>query len=333
MKDLINFNADIFPDRDKIEESIKYRFIENPFSKDLDGELLLYRNENGIEGQLLLMASEFKLNNKTWPAYWGVDYFVKSEFRSTFAGLSLAKKAKEFQYHFGVGFTETSSKIFKLLKEKNAGFLSLYFRPNILNSINYKLSRQKYQIFNCADFPNEIELSGRKFKRIWNSDEIISKSGYWNQEIIEFIRNGKFINWRFFHYSDKYAVYKLFSNDETDSDLPVYFVARPVMWKRMNCLLIVDFRFDLNKTELLDLILSAVTKLSKKIKLSATITGSSLPECHKTLVKKFFFRYGKKREILTNFNNDNQRFNTKNNEIFVTLADSDSEFYFGNNKW
>jgi hypothetical protein len=331
---LIDFNINAFLERDQIEESIKYRFFNNPFSNGAENEIILAKDEKGnIVGQLLIMPSEFLFHNKKYSAFWGMDYFVKSDNRNSFAGFALASKAIGFKYHFGVGFTSLSSKIFQLLKEKNIAYFSMYIRPNIIYSA-YRFLFNKANLCNdCTKFPAQILIEDGVFYRVYNPEEILSKTGSWNQGIVEFIRNEDFIRWRFLYYPNKYAIYKLSKTLNNSTDAPVYFVVRPIIWKKMNSLLVVDYRYDLANTDSWGKIHLALLKLSRKLKLASTILGCSLPASEKKIRKNLFFRFGKKLEILTNFVEKKEVFDFQNAKVFVTMADSDSDFYYGNHKW
>jgi len=331
---LIEYNNKVFIDRDKIEESILYRFFYNPISNEPSSEILIAEDDNdAIIGQILMMPSEFSYKGNFLPAFWGMDYFVNTEHRNSLAGLNLANKAKNIKHHFGVAFTKKSSKIFRLFKEMNAGNLDVYIRPNSIMPFFRFLFPEKQDKNILSNFPHQIKSEGGIFQRIFEPEDIVSVDGWWNHELIEFTRNKRYLLWRFFFYPDKYIVYKYFPKFKEIPVLPIYFVVRPVVWKKMNCLLLVDYRFDVEKKNSFRKILTAAGKLTKKLKLAATITGCSLPSCRILLNCKLYFRIGEKREILTNFNLNNKEFDNKSDEIFVTFADSDSDFYYGNERW
>ena len=331
---LIEYNTSVFNNRDQIEESIRYRFFYNPRSVETSNEILIALDDNNIIiGQILMMPVEFNYKGNVFPAYFGMDYFVNKEYRNSLAGMILANKAKDVKYHFGIAFTVNSSKIFRLFKEKNAGNLEVYFRPNVLLPYYNFISRSKKNKSCVRNFPFQVKTRGGVFQRIYEPDDILSFSGSWNNDLIEFSRNRSFLEWRFFFYPDKYIVYKYISTSNENLGSPIYFVVRPVLWKRMNCILLVDYRFDLKMKHVFRKILDSTTKLSTTHKFEATITGCSLPGYKNLLRSKLYFKIGEKREILTNFQLDDKDFDNKIDEIFVTFADSDSDFYFGNGKW
>ena len=60
---LVKFNTSVYPERNKIEESISYRFLNNPFSRQLDS-YIAHLEDDSIIGQILLMPSQFKYNGE-----------------------------------------------------------------------------------------------------------------------------------------------------------------------------------------------------------------------------------------------------------------------------
>ena len=97
----------------------------------------------------------------------------------------------------------------------------------------------------------------------------------------------------------------------------------------MNCLLVVDYRFNIDEKDLLIKILKSTVILAKKLKMDATVTACSLPDCYKILQRKWFFKFGDKDEIITNYQLTTDPYKSSMNRVFATFADSDSDFYFG----
>jgi hypothetical protein len=98
-------------------------------------------------------------------------------------------------------------------------------------------------------------------------------------------------------------------------------------------MLLVDYRFDISEPDKIKSILSSLVKLSGKLKMALTITGSSLPSLERNLKRKLFFRYGRNMEIVTKFNMGFDENNATDDRILATFADSDCDFYYGNDKW
>jgi hypothetical protein len=331
---LVDFNNIAFKRRDKIEESIKYRFYQNPFSINKTSEILIAKDdEEKIIGQIMVMPSEFIYEDKVYPAFFGMDYFVDLNARNSLAGVILANKYLKLEDNFGIGLTDKSLAIVKAFNVKLIGYMEKYIKLNNVFSIFKFLLGTKLKTQSHFIFPININIKDGKFIRIFNPEEIISKDGYWNRQLIEFSRSRDFINWRFFYYPEKYIVYKYISDISGNNPRPVYFVVRPIIWKNVNCLLLVDFRFNLADSKMFDKILKSAVKISRKLNMAATITGCSLPSCDANLKKELFFKFGRKKEIVSRFQVERDNNNSNGDRILVTFADSDSDFYYGDNKW
>jgi hypothetical protein len=56
LKSLIEFNISVFANRDNVEESINYRFYNNPFAIDNAKEILIAKDKSdNMIGQILVM--------------------------------------------------------------------------------------------------------------------------------------------------------------------------------------------------------------------------------------------------------------------------------------
>ena len=323
---LVKFNTSVYPERNKIEESISYRFLNNPFSRQLDS-YIAHLEDDSIIGQILLMPSQFKYNGEIKYATWGMDYIVYEEYRGSIAGAQLCKKAIKENLHFGIGLSDVSLKMHLIFNEKNIGQMTKYIK--VFNILSFAtLVTKRFRTINYT-FPEQIKVGGAYFNRVNKPEEIKSDNGYWyGNGMLEFSRNNDFLKWRFFYYPEKYIVYTM--QNDSDKQNSIYFVLRNVVWRNLNCFLLVDYRFNSNSD--FKLILKAIAKLSRLNNVSATITGSSLGSLDRLLKKNLYFPYGNKMDILTNFN-VNSLINNVNNSLMVTFADSDCDHYFGNKKW
>jgi len=334
LKALVDFNSAVFNKRDKIEESIRFRFFENPFIDKEKSEILIAYDTNGkIIGQILVMPLRLTYKGRDYPTYFGMDYFVIPEARNTLAGVLLANRYKDLKYNFGVGLTDSSLLIMKAFNVNLIGYMTKYIKlNNILSPFRFLFPQQR--VLQKQIRPPQM-ISGRvdgKFLRVFDAEEILSETGYWNKDFIEFTRCKEFINWRFFYYPDKYFVYKYFPDNVNGNSKPSYFVTRIINWKKVSCLLLLDYRFDPEVKDMFNTILRAAVKLSRELKMAATITMCSLPNFENTLKKNLFFMFGRKMEIVTNFPIISNEENKKAN-IIVTFADSDGDFYYGEDKW
>jgi len=333
IKELIEFNIRTYKERDKIGESFKYRYLNSPFKESFKDESLIAINEdNRIVGQALLLPSRLYYKGTEYPVYWGMDYFVEESFRGL-SGVVLVKKTIEHENHFGAGLTKISLGVHLATGEKIVGYLRKYIKvrlasllfPYIFINIKRKVKAPK--------FPESLNVKMGRFQRVHNSEDIVSDQGFWNCDFIEFNRSIEFIDWRFFYYKDKYFVYKYVPNDGANHEQPIYFVVRPVVWRKLKCLLLVDYRHPCEKRELFDEILKATKIIARKTRRAASITGCSLPSYKPILKRNWFIEFGTKLVLVSKFPLLSKLSDQDEDTMLVTFADSDCDFYYGNNRW
>jgi hypothetical protein len=328
LDEIVRFNTRLYPKRNKIKESFVYRFYDNPFSKNLINEsLIALDSNNNIVGQDLLMPSILLYQGKQYPAFWEMDFIVDERYRGM-NGVLLAKKATVVRNLFGVGYSKQSIGLRLAIGEPIIGCLVKYIK--ICNPFfflhYYKIIKKNKTV---TDFPETINLKNGNFNRVRNSESILSQNGSWNKNYLEFTRNKEFVDWRFFTYKDKYFVYSYLPIQNNISNNPVYFIVRPIIWENMHCLLLVDYRLDLDNIKMFETILKTVSKLAFNMKYDAIIAGCSIPGYEKTLKRKFFFPFGERMDIISRFYKTIDS-STHERNVFVTFADSDCDFYYGN---
>jgi len=327
VKDLISFNSKIFPDKVRMDESIYYRFYDNPFSINFDKMNFVARDiENNIVGQILMMPSELIYKNAINPVYWAMDFYVDEASRGI-TGFLLARQAISAKNHFGIGLSKIALDLHLALGIKIVGSLIKYYKFSTIFSIFRFLRFKKAEKFKSFFFPETIKAGEDKFIKIYNPKEIIASKGCWNENLVEFTRSEKFLRWRFFYHKDKYFIYKYLPNIDNSDLTPTYFVVRPIIWRGVNCLLLVDYRFTVNTKNLFESILQASSNLAKSHGMAVTILGCSLPNCDQLIRKKKFLRLGNKSVIVTKYLNK-EVFTSNEDIIFATIADSDCEFYY-----
>lgn len=321
---LVEFNQNIYIKSDGIEESLNYRFFINPHNVKSHESIIALNENDKIIGQILLMCSKFRYNGNTETAVWGMDYVVDELYRGSPAGTVLCKKALKVEFHFGVGLTETSMAIHKVFGENIIGSVCKYIRltgPFSFVKFIFPRLNNKYII----EYPEEIEIKDSRFVKVIDPAEINSKLGFWNDNILEFVRDTAFLKWRYFYYPDKYLVYKYISkNNKEDIISTTFFVARPIVWKNVNCLLLVDYRTSCDKDFFK--IISATKELAKKLKVSAVITGCSFSGYKKILKRTLFLKFGTNLEIVSNYKEYSDRNSFDKDNILVTFGDSDCDF-------
>ncbi|WP_128330374.1 hypothetical protein [Apibacter sp. HY039] len=334
---IVLFNEKIFPFIPSQSEYLKYRLLDNPNSNSLES-VYICLNDDKIVGQSITLPEKFAFKNKIYPGYWGQDYFVDEEYRKFGIGIGLAKLFIKKDYYFGMNASTNALKLQQKLGCKIIGELNFFYKPtsyyHIVKFLFHRFFKIKNPSLHQYNFPDQLNFShyeNQNFRLITNIDDFVINTPQWNEEIIETLRDKDFMSWRFLHKKNRYYIYQ--STIHTDQNNPSFFVVRPVRWKAVNCLMLVDYRYDLNNPSELQTIINSVTKLSEKLNLFAIITSSSLTACNNILFNNNFKKLSSTSVFSTFSKHITIEPSDTNTEFQLSYADSDAEYYFGTNKF
>tara|TARA_B100000686_G_C16797198_1_gene983283 strand:+ start:3681 stop:4772 length:1092 start_codon:yes stop_codon:yes gene_type:complete len=319
---LVEYNKILYPERE--EQWISNRFLKNPLFNKGKAEMfsVAFSDENTILGQSLALPMQFFWNGNLNFGYWGEDWFVTPKYRTAGPiGNALARILPSNT--FSCAHTEIALKIRLILKDKNLGDLRrlikiVSWRKLFIDS--FFGSTNKW--IDNVDYPSNLS---KNFLRIANEKEIFSVESAWNDEVIEFDRSTSFLKWRFFHST----IYNYGFYVKRDENKISYFVVRPLIWKKVRTLLVSDYRCNLtNSGEMMD-ILDALKFLAKKIGATWILLGSSLSAVDNATSYKGY-RTITQGPILakTKIELPQDKINNRN-AIFVTFADFDADFNYG----
>ena len=318
---LIEFNIRNYPERKNLEEYIRYRILKHPYLRYPCEEVLIAEDDvKNIIGQYLFIPARYKFQGKIFSAFWGMDYIVDKNSRNSQAGLALSLESMSRQDHFGLGLSDSAYKLHLAFKGLVIGHMKRFLRVNSYFRAVLEFIFRKQNKLDIGLFPDLIKVSGTDFIKVDDPEKIVDGSGYYNDEYLEFSRDADFLKWRYFYYKDKYVVYK-------DKNSNSFFAVRPAVWKKMSCLILVDYKMKVANKKMFECILNAAEIISEKMKLSLSLTGCTIPEIFDILSKRKYRSYGKEIRITNSrfpdgFNNFND------NKIFVTFGDSDSDFNY-----
>lgn len=320
----ISYNDKVHPEREDNKESFFYRFRLNPFYTNYKC-LISLLEDNTVVGKCIKMPTRVSFNNKISEAYWGGDLFVDEDQRSSLLGITLIQNVTKNCFLFSVGFSEDALKLNLALKQKITGYLQKYIRVNSVFSI-LKLVLKKSNN-TPINYPSEIKIRKSLFINIDNTEDILSKDGFWGSNNLEFTRSAEFLDWRFFKNPNVYKMFKLKNGDINGKS--AYFVVTSLKWKNLTCLSLVDYRY--NNKKQLNTILKAVNKIAYKNNIPFTFTANSLPSFNHLFKKNLYIKFGKRMEIVSNYK-ILFKANPNSDTILLTLADSDLDFYNNNNR-
>ena len=168
-------------------------------------------------------------------------------------------------------------------------------------------------------FPESSKLSSFTMQRAYKvSDIFFPSSGRWFQSDTEIIRDGKYLEERFFtHYrNNEYIVYSLHKKN-----MPIgYFVVRVTEYHGFQMLSLVDFRYT-QGGNMAD-VLKAVTYVAQKTHYGMGIVLTSF-RLHRLTLSPLVFRTTKELPCATGVKNL-----AKQNYFLFTSADSDLDYVY-----
>ena len=292
-----------------ISFSAKNNAEENP-------TLLVVNNKDEIVGCHLYYNTKAKVMGQITQVRWGHDTFLDEDYRHKTVfprviseidafGIGLSKTNKVIQQHYEILFFDSL-------------YNFLWLNHYILTDLLRCLRKKEPKAFRATD---KLTTKSFHFNLANNIEDIkFPKDGFWCNEAIdvEFIRDRSFLNYRFFKNKvHQYFVYHL----ETEKDCDVcYFVIRPIRFKGLNTLFIVDFRYEVSKPQQFKAIMLGAKKLAKHNKMGAILFTSN-----DSNVNLLYNRLLWKKSPVDFYAKG--RFKTlKDASIFVTAADSDVDF-------
>ena len=314
---LTNYMYRRFPTYDKkyIDFDINEAIIGN-FKQQTS---IIVINENKkIVGCHLCFRTKAWIHGKENDVIWGHDTYLDEKYRK-FIGMDFVLEIMSIRNGFGIGLTDINTKIHKLIR--TIVFVDGLRKFCILSP--WFLWRKTIYFFKVTQrtfsFPSFIHIQKDTFIQCHSPKDIaIPNEGYWNKDIceVDFIRDEEFLNKRFFKNPvHQYYIYTL--NDES-----CYFVLRPVLFKGVYALMVVDFRYDNSKPTQIELIFKAAQKVCNQKRFGAILFTTSDKN-----VKSLFDSNKLCRSYPVSFVGGKKNITSKDSIVYLTAADSDDEYH------
>ena len=271
-----------------------------------------------IVGCHLSFSTKAWIQNKEVTAIWGHDTYLDSEYRREL-GMDLVLGIAAYKYGFGMGLTDINTKIQKLIRSNI--FVDGVRKYCVLSPwIIWRKAQSFLKISTSApSLPPTIHLAGNIFIKCQSpKDILIPNNGYWDKGIceVDFIRDEEFLNKRFFQNPvHHYNIYTL-------KDVSCYFVLRPILFKGVYALMVVDYRYDNTKPEQIGLIFKAAQKVCNQKRLGAILFTTSDKN-----VKSLFDNNKLCRSYPVAFVGGKKNITSKDSIVYLTAADSDDEYH------
>jgi len=272
-------------------------------------------DNNNIVGVHLWFNTTIKVNGTVLPTAWGHDTFLNIEDRK-YIGLDFILTIRN-PYAMGIGLTDINEKI---QKKSKAPLLENYYNifcfsiwTPFLFLLNHSKKNRPLKV-------EDIRANGYTFGLTKSVNEIsFINGGFWYKDYVDadLYRGEDFLKMRFFENN----VFDYYVYTEKSNKVPCYFVVRPICYKRIPALLLVDFRYDISKPYLLESILKAVKAIAFYNNLGLIMTTIGDKNALKfydnifTLKRKTSIVYGKKLRL------------NSTSTMPITPADADIDYH------
>jgi len=308
------FNRQAYPERKRYKEIIDFWFSKNPEEYRLTNVLFV---DGKITGQFLHSSMRYYYEGRKNESFWGFDLIIEKEKRKGAYGLDLLQyNMEQFDSEFATGSGPLALKIEIALGYKQIGELKKYI--NFVNPFFLPLAllRNKRTVLK---YPEEVKFStNEKFEKV-SLDSFSNFTQPFTSNLLEISREKLFIKWRFYNSLYRYTVYK---SAKTNS----YFVLRTITKNHILCMVLVDYRCDLNNRNEFKDIIKAAKEITWKLMIPILITGSSLKCIDDILEENHFKVTGRNRPIISTLSFKERKDDIENrNFTLITLADSDGE--------
>lgn len=317
---LLRYLAKAYPFRTDLNAFIDFTLSYVP-KEGMEKSLLIFKGKE-IIGANMFLQTKAKIGKTEYDIVWSYDTKVLDEYRKTEAGTIICGEIFSNKNSFGAGLSGISV---ELNKRMHAKFIAKSLAFIRLNRYLFKYIFALFcpsirkPLVDDSSYPREIKTRLGLFRRLEKAIDLNQPRGnYWNDNLIEFERSTKFLDWRFFTLKDKYQVYALRKKGEND----VYFACRQYDLSGIPLLYVVDYRFLIDDFEEQKAIIKAALLLSRKMKFAGVYIRSSLPGLSKLLKNNVFIMKKGGDDIVTRFKPAIQ----EEYSVFHTPADSDMDF-------
>ncbi len=293
------------------------KYIEYCLSRSEDEipAIIVVDESDNVVGCQLFFTTEAFVKGEQRAVAWGHETYLNEEYRS-YAGLEFVI-AINCDYIMGIGLSDINRKLQKKLKNVivdtafNYFYIDIFFPWGIVK-----------KLFKTPP-PSLKNIESVKAKVTFNlvhdaSEIIIPNNGFWFKHKIEYdiIRDQNFINYRFINNSVyNYSVYE-YHNDNGDS---CYFVVRPILFRGIPTLLLVDYRY-IGDERLLDYILACVKKIARKNQIGVIQTTGAMKDVENAFESLFCIKRPAECVIHKSLKPKSSDY------ISITPADSDVDF-------
>lgn len=278
--------------------------------------LLVINQHHEIVGCHLYYNTKAKILGCISNVRWGHDTYLDDNYRHKTRfprvvseidafGIGLSAINKKIQQHYHILFYDCL-------------YNYVIFNRNIVLDIIKKVINKQDAEFVAKE---TLVVNNQIFELAHRVEDLhIPNGGFWckNMVDVDFVRDQEFLNYRFFNNKVHcYYLYHLLTGKSLDE---CYFVVRPIFFKGLRALYLVDFRYDLSCPEQLKSLLRATSLLARQNGIGMVLFTS----CDST-INKYYNSLCWKKSPLDMYAKGKLKA-LKEARLFVTASDSDVDF-------
>ena len=277
--------------------------------------VLVVNGVNDIVGCHLFFNTSLMAKGEEKKVAWGHETFLDEDYRSE-AGVEFVM-AINGNNTLGIGYTDINLKIQKKLKQNVLIETTFnYFLFNFFSPLGVLKKLLKTEL-NPLKTPQKIK-AGVEFRLVRDINDIdIPEKGYWHKNVeFDLIRDKAYLEDRFLN--NNIFDYTIYEN-HSDNGETCYFVVRPILYRGIPTVLLVDYRYYGNH-RLLGCILKATKKLAARNFISLIQTTGGMKEVEDVFNSRMCVKRPVKSMIHKSLNP------MASDHISITPADSDVDF-------
>ena len=321
---LLAYMQSVYPHRNS--EYLKWwvNNIDNAGSECWDKCLLILENDNQIIGCTTANRTSIVCQHIIEYFFCRGNTIVSPNLRGKGISKEIYNRVNSYNNWLSIGITDIAWKIQPKYVKNFTPLRPINVYIGINGPIVIQSLKRFFHISNSSlsdvSFPLQQKINGHdEIRRINNVSEMeIPINGHWTGDDIEFVRDGEFIQKRFFNIycADRYGIYQYLSNGKCIG----YVILRKTRYKGFEMVSLVDYRFHARKDELRAFkVASKIARLNHiglVIALSSRDYGNSL--------MPLVFKTKKKVSCATGYKDYADKFN----DVLITSGDSDLDFVY-----
>jgi GNAT superfamily N-acetyltransferase len=294
-----------------------FQHTHNPLFHEPNQSILAIENGEPI-GQTCLFPTEIAYNQQKESAFGEVDLIVLPQGRGKGIGKELVKRCHELSNVFVLGISPVSMDLHKgvgsVFHSSLHKFIKL--RHPLLSMLTLMGKPSKEQKLNM---PQTLTVGNNTFTPTTSAPQTHRLN--WSADTLEFVRDEKFMNWRFFGDYNHFDCY--YNHNQAQ---PIYLVTKQLSWNRHQFLAVVDFRLNIHNPDEVKALTEACHQLLHQSQAAGIIIGASTPQLIEQLNQSGYNEFEPPSLLFTNSaritNSDSKP------QVMITMADSDLEFAY-----